>query len=108
MDAGGCIVSAVINSVGIAVVVGYGVPIPYSAVTVGACVIACVTPARRRRQGRTHVDTRPHMNGRMTVTMVHGRHAPPNRAGLTVGRRHPHPIACRRVHRMRGPDVYPV
>ena len=71
MDAGG-IVSAVINSVGIAVVVGYGVPIPYSAVTVGACVIACVTPTGRRRQGRTHVDTRPHMNGRMTVTMVHG------------------------------------
>ena len=71
MDAGG-IVSAVVNSVGIAVVVGYGVPIPYSAVTVGAYVIACVTPTGRRRQGRMHVDTRPHMNGRMAVTMVHG------------------------------------
>ncbi len=102
MDAGG-IVSAVINSVGIAVVVGYGVPIPYSAVTVGACVITCVTPT-----GRTHMDTRPHMNGRMAVTMVHGGHASPNRAGLTVGRRHPHPITCRRVHMMRRPDVYPV
>ena len=49
MDAGRCIVSAVINSVGIAVVVGYGVTIPYRAVTVGAYVIARVTPVRRRR-----------------------------------------------------------
>ena len=108
MDAGRCIVSAVINSIGIAIVVRYGIPIPYSAVTAGAYVIACVMPVGRRRQRRTHMDTRPHMNGRMAVTMVHGGHASPNRAGLTVGRRHPHPVTCRRVHMMRRPDVYPV